>query len=366
MKDLINKIICLAMLLATASCDVWQIRMDTEVFRDGSCQRTVWADSDTCLTRDEGWQRSEILLSRNEAKDLLFRHTSSKRPDTSSIYIKRTFAHAGDMSASPAVRIYGEPLRSEVTLTRKFKWFYTDYTFTEMFHGWDDHLHIPVTDYLTCDEATFMLTGYPELPKGTPGVEIADYIDDLSDKMNHWDRAWQLDIAFKVIANHYDDIANPPVDRETFLSKFREMAGDDETWKRTRDLLLPFKRISVNSMVRMFFKEFFHSDAYAIFFNSDNEKYRLYWNEANAYYIQNQGIRMLNMPYRLKMPGRVTDPGRGTVTDGVISYTLKGAFLIPDSYTITASSRAVNVWAFAISLLVVALALGSFFIRCRK
>ena len=71
----------------------------------------------------------------------------------------------------------------------------------------------------------------------------------------------------------------------------------------------------------------------------------------------------LEAPYILKMPGRVSDAGRGQIEDGVIKYRFEGSFLIPGDYTITASSRVVNVWAFLLSGLVVVIAVGSFFIK---
>ena len=63
------------------------------------------------------------------------------------------------------------------------------------------------------------------------------------------------------------------------------------------------------------------------------------------------------------MPGRVIDPGCGTVSDGVIEYRFEGGFLIPGDYTITATSRSTNVWAFIISGLVILLALATLFYR---
>jgi hypothetical protein len=59
------------------------------------------------------------------------------------------------------------------------------------------------------------------------------------------------------------------------------------------------------------------------------------------------------------MPGKVTDPGNGTYCDGVITYTLSGDRLIPADYTITATSRQTNTWAYVVTAIVILLAIGS-------
>jgi hypothetical protein len=66
------------------------------------------------------------------------------------------------------------------------------------------------------------------------------------------------------------------------------------------------------------------------------------------------------------MPGTVTDAGMGQYDGDVIHYRLGGERMIPGSYTITASSRVTNVWAFIVTCLVVLIAIGTFFFRRAK
>ena len=59
------------------------------------------------------------------------------------------------------------------------------------------------------------------------------------------------------------------------------------------------------------------------------------------------------------MPGKVTDPGNGIYSDGVITYPLSGDRLIPADYVITATSRQTNTWAYVVTAIVILLAIGS-------
>ena len=78
-------------------------------------------------------------------------------------------------------------------------------------------------------------------------------------------------------------------------------------------------------------------------------------------------ILWFNVPYTLTMPGTVVDSGNGTLQrDGTIFYPFTGERLIPQDYTITATSRKTNLWACILSVLIILLAIGSLLYRRRK
>ena len=67
--------------------------------------------------------------------------------------------------------------------------------------------------------------------------------------------------------------------------------------------------------------------------------------------------------YDLVMPGRVLNAGMGQYDGDMIHYRLGGDQMIPGDYTITATSRVTNIWAFIVTILVIILAIGSFCYR---
>lgn len=326
--------------LALASCEEWNVQMDTQVMRDGSCVRTVKTDNDGCLAEDDGW----VVL---ETKDSVRDFTEDK---IKAVTVSRKFDKVEDMNGFPALQIYGKPLRSESTLDRKFKWFYTDYIFTETFRGWEDSFNIPITDYMSQDEASFWFTGYPELPKGITGKEL-DYLADISCKAEHWafDIVW--DIYFNTIARYYDQIENPPVDCETFLSM------RDSVMNSAYQEGLEFWGGEGESNALKYLDRFFNTD---VFTETDIPEADSY---SDVLWYQSIGLDGLKVSYNLRMPGKVVDAGRGQVEDGLIQYRFGGDYLTVGDYTFTATSRCVNVWAFLLSGLILVIAVGSFFIK---
>ena len=73
------------------------------------------------------------------------------------------------------------------------------------------------------------------------------------------------------------------------------------------------------------------------------------------------------------MPGVITDSGRGIIGNSlagndqhVISYRLTGERLISGNYSITAQSRVTNIWAFAITAIVIFTAVYLYIRKKRK
>ena len=322
--------------LMVTSCDK-NVTMVTEINRDGTCARQV-STGDDCLLDDESW---EEVAAQDTA-------------DQKMITLRRSFSSVEEMAANPILSVCGEPVRSEASLQKRFKWFYTDYTFTETFAGWGDHFDIPITKYLSQDEASFMWTGYPNLTEGMTGIDMIDKLDEIQERLEYWEYAIVFNCYCKLITNHYEDIVNPPVNREVFIS--------------LRDSIVDYgvkNGYDEFSEIRILLKDYFKSDAFNVFYSSkkNDDVKDEYDSEFESYFGPVSEIIVLKAPYCLKMPGRVTDAGRGTLADGVIQYRFEGGFLVPGDYTITASSRVVNVWAFILSAAVIILALASLLYR---
>ena len=330
--------------LMITSCDEWEALVVTEINTDGTCNRTITTSDPQCVDYDSLWE--ETYQSKRDGTT-----------DSSMVSLSRTFENADAMAANPIISIYGEKVKSQVSLDKHFKWFYADYNYTETFPGWQDHFEIPVTDYMHEEEASYMFTGKPDyVIKGQTGLEAVDYLDKLQESYEQWVFANVLNCDFKLIANHYDDISNPPVDKATFLS--------------LRDSVVRFgyeKEYDAFTDVEQLLEDFFETKAYGIFFKDITP----YDDEAETIFNETFGICNLKMPYILIMPGHVTDTGGGSIDTSLVKkpgkegivYRVEGNYLVVGDYTITASSRVTNVWAFILSGLIILLALASLLYR---
>ena len=373
MKTDIKIIAAMMLVLIMASCKNKDDRMLTVINADGTCSReytfhstqqwlSIPPEEDYDSIVDKTWERSwsvlgadsvrypvpltEAQLDSMQAQDL-----SKPLGNMLMVHVKKDYKSVEEMSAqiyraerSHLVKVEG--IKASSQLEKHFKWFYTDYTFTETFANEDSTLFpIPLSQFLSADTASFWFTGQPNLTRSLSGAEMKEMLDGIEKKVSQWSNAnWFVEIC-KVISDHYDKVKNPPVSKERFISICDSLV-------MLPCVLNPKDSESVEEGVFDLLHDVFQSDVYTEFLRS-------YEGGLGQY----GGLLSFGNNYDLVMPGRVLDAGMGEYDGEVIHYRLGGERMIPGDYTITATSRVTNVWAFIVTILVVLLAIGSFFYR---
>ena len=373
MKTDIKIIAAMMLVLIMASCKNKDDRMLTVINADGTCSReytfhstqqwlSIPPEEDYDSIVDKTWERSwsvlgadsvrypvpltEAQLDSMQAQDL-----SKPLGNMLMVHVKKDYKSVEEMSAqiyraerSHLVKVEG--IKASSQLEKHFKWFYTDYTFTETFANEDSTLFpIPLSQFLSADTASFWFAGQPDLTRSLSGAEMKEMLDGIEKKVSQWSNAnWFVEIC-KVISDHYDKVKNPPVSKERFISICDSLV-------MLPCVLNPKDSESVEEGVFDLVHDVFQSDVYTEFLRS-------YEGGLGQY----GGLLSFGNNYDLVMPGRVLDAGMGEYDGEVIHYRLGGERMIPGDYTITATSRVTNVWAFIVTILVVLLAIGSFFYR---
>lgn len=324
------------------------VKMHTTINSDGTCTRIVsYSDVMSQEKRDSLWTDSTQRLAQPipeclEINRLNYSITQVGSGDTVTTVFTHDYTTVAEMSEDMPLQLNGVQLQAKSSLTKQFRWFYTDYTFTEVFGSVADNFNLPLSDYVEDDVASFWFTGQPNILQGLSGAEIAEKIEPMESAVTNWLNDNIFKLSFDFIVSHYDSVNNPPISREQFvaqrdsLKKYIMKEGDGDV------LWTDHKKI---------FKNFFHSDAYAFFFDETPSGIALEKENAKLLNIFN-----LSVPYTLVMPGKITDAGTGVCQNDTIFYPLTGERLIPHDYTITASSRVTNYWAYVVTVLVIIIA----------
>ena len=373
MKANINIIAAMMLFVILASCGNKDNRMLTVIHEDGTCSREYtfhttqqWLgvspddDYDSLVTKN--WECSISVLGADsvrypapltQAKLDSLQELDLSKPLGNYLmaHAKKEYQSVEEMSAHlyKAERHHlqeVENIKANSTLEKHFKWFYTDYTFSETFvYDGPALFPIPLDRFLSADTASFWFTGQPDLTCHCSGAEQKDMLDDIEKKIGQWTNAnWFYEICNVIIAN-YDQIQNPPVSKERFSI--------------VRDSLVMMPCVlnanegeGLGDNITNLLEKTFQSDAYKQFLQTNESGFKQY-----------EQLLSFGNNYDLQMPGTVIDAGMGQYDGDVIHYRLGGERLIPGAYTITATSRVTNVWAFVITILVVLLAIGSLFFR---
>lgn len=359
--------------LLTASCNNKDNRMLTVINEDGTCSREYtfqttqqWLgippeeDFDSII--DKSWERTwsikgvdsvryPVPLTEEQFDSLQELDLDKQLGNLLLVHAKKTYHGVEEMSAElyRPERYHlkkAEGIKASSTLEKHFKWFYTDYAFSETFtYEGEPIFPVPLNRFLGADTVSFWFTGQPNLTRNMSGAEAKVVLDQIEAKVSQWVNAnWFTEICNAIIAN-YDSIQNPPVSKEQFISM--------------RDSLAMSPKV-LNASEEGARTDNFKNEIDGIFQTDTYTKFLQSYKGGPAQYEQ---LLSFGTAYDLVMPGTVTDAGMGEYEGNVIHYRLTGEQLIPGAYTIAATSRVTNVWAFAVTLLVILLAVGSFLYR---
>lgn len=360
MKKSSKLFVMIAFMAALLSSCQGDIGMLTIVNEDGSCMREIVVAADRSLLTtgkydnddphvariEDGWElywgykgdnsRFPIPMSV-EKYDSISREVGPSRAvkDTICVYARKEYASVEDMCAGSPMFFVDEQAGAEGSLDKEFRWFYTDYVFTEKFSSVADYFKVPVTDFMSEEEALYWFSGTPDFYAGKPTWRYYEMLEELKEKADRWVFANMYYNILSGIADRYDMVVEPPVSKDEFIAQLgdvvKQLASCD-TYK------LEY------STARSIVSSHFGSDAYSPFINEDEwKKYDKSYATAFDYlflFYYNESI---------VMPGRVIDDGGGIYKDGVVTFKVDaGRFLLKD-YEIRVVSRIINVWAFIVT-----------------
>lgn len=333
------------LLAALTACDErgYFEDMNTIVRADGTCRREVCFKADSAALANDFADVRSNLQSILNASEWTF-----EVKDTAMAKAYRDFSSLDAMTEAIPLQVAGHQVRSKATLEKHFRWFYTDYVFTETFESIAPAFAIPLTDYMDKDMADFWLTGSPNVLKGYSGMEMKDCLDNVENAFAHYVNANILNDLMDVLSEHYDAIPRAPVSKEEFLARKSELI--ERTNAIPTDVL--------NFEPEKLLAEAFGSEAYNQAL-ADSTEVSVAWEQRQNVYVS---LLMLNLDYQLIMPGGIIEVmkcGDGVFRDGNLHYRLTGMRLLAPNYTIRATSSGKNNWALYLSLAIVLLAVGS-------
>ena len=339
-----KKYLLLSTILLTAltACESGHIDMNTIIHADGTCRREI------CFKADSAALANGSISAHSNVLDILNDNSwTYEVQDTSWVKAYRDFSSPDEMAEAMPLQVAGQQVKSKAKLEKQFRWFYTDYIYTETFESIAPTFVIPLTNYMEKDMADFWLTGTPDVMKGYSGLEMKDYLDSMEDAYMHFVNANILNDLMDVLAEHYNDITKAPVSKEEFLASKSELI--ERADKMSTDVL--------NFEPEKLLAETFETEAYNQALKEDSVISEA-WEQRQNIYVS---LLMLDVDYQLTMPGGIIEIykcGDGVFRDGELHYRLNGMRLMAPCYTIKATSSGKNNWAFYLSLAIVLLAIG--------
>ena len=363
------KVILAALLAAQllAACSDGEIQMTTTINRNGSCLRMVTFAADSAalvggydasaplahLLSDSAWDKTWCIkddtarrpypMTQEQYSEVRASLPKDCPSDTLQICAERRFASVEEMGGTPLLMLGDKPLMAQVSLKKRFRWFYTDYVFEETYPIQGQLFSYPLSKFVEDDVASYWFTGEPDLMQGHSPAEKKETDDMIEEQCDRWLVANYVAEAFDAVADDYDSLPDMPMDKSAYLTH--------------RDSVIDYAldcQFTFGDNIDTLFSGYFDSRAFEEAFASSKIEQRL--DDKLDDFVDLMGLKV---DYWLVLPGTIRDAGNGVLEQGAVRYRLTGARLIPHDYTIAATSRATNVWAFILTaLLLIGLMVG--------
>lgn len=378
MKTLYMLIIASVTLLT--SCMEKNIQMNTTIREDGTCMRELWFRTDSAslvnpayvsgtfvlgVLDDETWSKTWRLNDETEEKpypinvDEYSAIQAALEPvdgarknasDSVTVHAQREFTSVGAMAEALPLFLNGEQVKSEAKLEKRFRWFYTDYIYTECFAGYDPEFELPLNNYMSDEASSYWLTGTPNLMQGKSGMEMKEYQDKMEKQFYTFLSDNMLNDLMKVLVENYALIENAPVSREEFVSRHDSVLAYSASLNTMPDYEYQF---NPEEILNKYFDTEVYKDAL-----QHNAELNKQWEKRSNVYVY---LMTFSVDYQLTMPGgiiNVNECQNCVMVNGELHATLDGMRLLMPEYTIQASSSVKNDWALILTVLITLLAIA--------
>ncbi len=354
-----KKILWLVLATALYSCDPGN--MTTIVHTDGSCERVFVAKATDAFIKgdstnnpfpvsiDKNWQLQ--WQYEDEEKLNPWPLTSWVRQPQDSlkqikVYAKRKFASANDMASNFRFNTKSKwnELVPQPVFEKKFRWFYTYYSYSETYPRLLIQFPIPLEKYMSKDEADFWLTGMPAFDKGISGMDLYEKLSALKEKFESWASANGWEFQYAAVLRNLDQLPGNP-GYEKMLNE-KDLVYKSVSSENKED----HKVINIGKVLN----EYFRTNAFAPLMNEQNEISRLVNNPVEM--VKLNDYTSTYFKYQLVMPGQLL-AANGLIKKDTIVWNLDATKMLNGNYTLTATSKKMNIWAVIVSSFVVLLAI---------
>ena len=326
-------IICIIISFVLASCFSKNYRIITRIERNGSCQGEYLEIRDSINSNlfshfhSSGWEisHSDTILSDN---------VSIKT--RKNVRISKNFKSVEELSADTARRWYR--LTPKESLKKHFRWFYTCYVFTAVYPEVTCKGSVPMEKYMNRDEQRFYLQGDMSAYRGMNGWELREKIDEIEEQFMKWYYRTIYEESFDIILQFAaaDFRLKLPAVKDSLYSINKKQLLYKEMVPPTIDDICKW------------LDSFFVADCFSkLYFENGskmNDMFEAKMKEVNE--LLNYGIQ-----YELTLPGTIITTNADMQNDGLLAWKINMLKFLAEDYILTAESRTVNVWAFAVTLL---------------
>ncbi len=354
-----KKILWIIPAIALYSCEPGN--MTTIVHEDGSCERVFVAKAnDAFIKGDSANNPFPVSIDKNWKVEWQYNGEEklnqwpltnwARQPQDSAkeikVYATRKFTSVNEMANNFRFNTKSKwnDLIPKPVFEKKFRWFYTYYSYSETYPRLPIKFPLPMENYMSKEEADYWLTGMPGFEKGMSGMDLFEKLGNIKDKFETWASANAWELQYSTLILYLDQFpGNPGAEkmlavRDSIYKTINEENKEDYKVKNIGEVL----------------NRYFKTTAFTPLLNEQNQISKEINNPAEIEKLNDYTSTFFK--YRLVMPGNLLT-ANGMIQQDTISWNLDATKMLNSDYTLTATSKKMNLWAVIVSAVIVILAL---------
>ncbi|MDR1896519.1 MAG: hypothetical protein LBR10_06995, partial [Prevotellaceae bacterium] len=335
-----NQAIAILLIFGMSSCVSNYYRTTSAIRPDGSCLREIHAKGDSAFLAgdmshnpypfrlDSGWN----ITPYGDSADNAGRYN---------VKIGKMFRSTDEISGS--LQSDGNledtrPLFAPAETFRKhFRWFYTRYEFRATYPCVSGKIPAAIDKYMSREEQLAWFRGDFSAYAGMTGFEMKDAMDDMETQFLKWYARNAYEVYFDAVCD------------------FGKLSGNDSSVYQLpalKDTLFQMivgekleEQFDVADIYRMTDK-YFRTNRFLNLYEENREQIDALCEEKGR---SLDHLFANEIEYEAVVPGRLIAANTQLINRDTPTWRITAMRLVPDDYELTATSRKVNVWAFAVT-----------------
>jgi hypothetical protein len=323
--------------------------MTTVVYPDGQVGKSIYTRGDSAFLSGDKSHNPFLFTLDSEWKIEPFEGDIVEKCN---VKITKRGYPAKDFSNIEPVKEYMRPLAvPKESLHKRFKWFYTYYTFISEYLQLTETGPVLIADYLDSTEMKLWFRGDQQNYLGMTGIELNEILDEIGIKFWKWFSRNIYEISFEIVRSVTDTSANLSVPhladiKDTLYTLISKKYEDD---------ISPSK-------VCQFLDDYFGTNDFSAFEKENSELLDGMYEEKT----QLVNLFEVRMDYELLMPGTVMTANTPFKNQDTLVWKIDAYRIFTGDYVLTAESRTPNLWAFIVTGLLIVVLAGCFIKVSRK
>lgn len=367
MKNLIPFLFLVTNVLITSCNNNNNYNSTTKIFPDGSCSRELssfMVDSafmvgDTSknpfpMKLDSSWKiswtyspKSGIRIYSNNwpLKQWNWDKDTSKRL-TLSLIAKKQYPNVEEMAKTFRYdHSDWNTIIPKISFEKKFRFFFTFYTYKEVYPKYNPLKLVPVEKYLTTDEIKMLYADNPKFAPELNGAEIKEILDGIDKKKEEWLNRSLFEEMYRTIPKYLRFLKNSGIDSS------RLMLAKDSVYTLMTEKGL---KDDLSKALNKHFKttEFTKLDTLKGNKKEDDRVLDLVIKPFSTH-----------LSYHLLMPGKILQTSSKQSHGDTLTWNVEPYRFFFSDYELMAESKVANTWAFVVSAIFLIIVAVSFFIK---